>query len=87
MNSPTSQSNLPFNGHLNGHRDGSTNQFSCLAQELSELLELDNQEAILRVRDQYGGIKELCRRLKTSPNTGLLLFNVLLYCFDNGLMV
>lgn len=72
MNSSTSQSNLPFTGHPNGHRDGgSTNQFGCSAQELSELLELDNREATLRVREQYGGIRELCRHLKTSPTTGL----------------
>lgn len=79
MNSSTSQSNLPFNGHPNGRRDGSTNQFSCSAQELSELLELDDREATLRVREQYGGIRELCRHLKTSPTTGLCCYLISCY--------
>ncbi|XP_018432276.1 PREDICTED: plasma membrane calcium-transporting ATPase 2-like [Nanorana parkeri] len=45
--------------------------FGCSVQELREQMELRGEEAVTRIRDTYGGVPNICRRLKTSPVEGL----------------
>lgn len=39
-------------------------------QELKSLMELRGVEAVEEIRDKYGGIKEICKRLFTTENGG-----------------
>ncbi|XP_056416125.1 plasma membrane calcium-transporting ATPase 4 [Hyla sarda] len=45
--------------------------FGCSVQELRDLMELRSGEAVTRIRDNYGDVPSICRRLKTSPVEGL----------------
>ncbi|XP_055353324.1 plasma membrane calcium-transporting ATPase 2-like isoform X2 [Paramacrobiotus metropolitanus] len=45
--------------------------FPLTAQELSELMRTRGEEARQIIDQKYGGTLELCKKLKTSPNTGL----------------
>ncbi|XP_031752718.1 plasma membrane calcium-transporting ATPase 4 isoform X5 [Xenopus tropicalis] len=45
--------------------------FGCTIMDLRELMELRSAEAVNRIRDTYGGVHNICRRLKTSPVEGL----------------
>nr|DBA33923.1 TPA: hypothetical protein GDO54_001542 [Pyxicephalus adspersus] len=45
--------------------------FGCSVEELRELMELRGGEAVTRIRDTYGGVPNICWRLKTSPVEGL----------------
>lgn len=44
--------------------------FSVSVQQLRELMETRGAEAIRSVKDDYGGIHELCKKLLTSPTDG-----------------
>ncbi|KAG8589065.1 hypothetical protein GDO81_006237 [Engystomops pustulosus] len=58
--------------HPNSINDGTyEGDFGCSVQELRDLMELRSGEAVNRIRDNYGGVTIICRRLKTSPVEGL----------------
>ncbi|XP_073522667.1 plasma membrane calcium-transporting ATPase 4 isoform X2 [Phyllobates terribilis] len=58
----------PSNSVNDGSYEG---DFGCSVQELRDLMELRSGEAVNRIRDSYGGVSSICRRLKTSPVEGL----------------
>ncbi|XP_015198286.1 plasma membrane calcium-transporting ATPase 3b isoform X2 [Lepisosteus oculatus] len=49
-----------------------TGGFGATLEELRTLMELRGGEALQKIQDSYGDVGGLCRRLKTSPNEGLL---------------
>ncbi|EEC15444.1 plasma membrane ca-ATPase B2, putative [Ixodes scapularis] len=51
--------------------EGRPAQYGVNVQQLRELMETRGQEAIQRIREEYGGIQDLCRKLYTSPTDGL----------------
>lgn len=58
--------------HPNSVNDGSyEGDFGCSVQDLRDLMELRSGEAVNRIRENYGGVTSICRRLKTSPVEGL----------------
>ena len=58
---------LPGNSVAEGNHDG---DFGCTVMELRELMELRSAEAVGKIRDVYGDVQGICRRLKTSPIEG-----------------
>ncbi|XP_058855783.1 plasma membrane calcium-transporting ATPase 2-like isoform X2 [Acipenser ruthenus] len=46
-------------------------EFGCTLEELRSLMELRGSEAVIKIREDYGDMDGLCRRLKTSPTEGL----------------
>ncbi|XP_026791460.1 plasma membrane calcium-transporting ATPase 4 isoform X2 [Pangasianodon hypophthalmus] len=58
----------PGNSVAEGNHDG---DFGCTLMELRELMELRSAEAVNKIRDAYGDVQGICRRLKTSPIEGL----------------
>ncbi|XP_035376144.1 plasma membrane calcium-transporting ATPase 4 isoform X5 [Electrophorus electricus] len=58
----------PGNSVAEGNHDG---DFGCKLMELRELMELRSAEAVAKLRDMYGDVQSVCRRLKTSPIEGL----------------
>ncbi|XP_060766073.1 plasma membrane calcium-transporting ATPase 4 isoform X2 [Neoarius graeffei] len=58
----------PGNSVAEGNHDG---DFGCTVMELRELMELRSAEAVNKIRDAYGDVQGICRRLKTSPVEGL----------------
>lgn len=57
--------------HPNSVNDGSyEGDFGCSVQDLRDLMELRSGEAVNRIRENYGGVTSICRRLKTSPVEG-----------------
>ena len=42
----------------------------CNAEELERLMMLRGQDALNRIRSNYGGVEQLCQRLQTDPDTG-----------------
>ncbi|XP_058844482.1 plasma membrane calcium-transporting ATPase 2 isoform X6 [Acipenser ruthenus] len=46
-------------------------EFGCTLEELRSLMELRGSEAVIKIREDYGDMDGLCRRLKTSPTDGL----------------
>lgn len=57
----------PGNSVAEGNRDG---DFGCTVMDLRELMELRSAEAVNKIRDTYGDVQGICRRLKTSPVEG-----------------
>lgn len=49
--------------------------FGCTVEELKTLMEHRGHEAHQKIQNDYGGVFELCKRLKTSPNEGLSTTN------------
>ena len=47
--------------------------FGCTVEELKTLMEHRGHEAHQKIQNDYGGVFELCKRLKTSPNEGTML--------------
>ncbi|KAK2821341.1 hypothetical protein Q7C36_020684 [Tachysurus vachellii] len=58
----------PGNSVAEGNHDG---DFGCTVMDLRELMELRSAEAVNKIRDIYGDVQGICRRLKTSPIEGL----------------
>ncbi|XP_053562697.1 plasma membrane calcium-transporting ATPase 4 isoform X3 [Bombina bombina] len=58
----------PANSVNEGSYEG---DFGCTVDELRSLMELRSGEAVNRIGDTYGGVPNICRRLKTSPVEGL----------------
>ncbi|KAG9485367.1 hypothetical protein GDO78_008443 [Eleutherodactylus coqui] len=54
----------PSNSINDGSYEG---DFGCSVQELRDLMELRSGEAVTRIRENFGGVTSICRRLKTSP--------------------
>ena len=51
--------------------DNRTNHFTLSVVELRELMEYRGHEAVERIRDHYGTIRNICDKLFTSENDGL----------------
>ncbi|XP_062365706.1 plasma membrane calcium-transporting ATPase 4 isoform X13 [Cinclus cinclus] len=58
----------PGNSVAEGNHEG---DFGCSMVELRNLMELRSAEAVARLNDSYGGVQNVCRRLKTSSVEGL----------------
>ncbi|XP_022597944.1 plasma membrane calcium-transporting ATPase 1-like isoform X1 [Seriola dumerili] len=58
----------PGNSVAEGNHDG---DFGVAVTDLRSLMELRSAEAVNKIRDTYGDVQGLCRRLKTSPIEGL----------------
>ncbi|XP_053310350.1 plasma membrane calcium-transporting ATPase 4 isoform X2 [Spea bombifrons] len=58
----------PANSVNDGSYEG---DFGCSVDELRDLMELRSGEAVNRIRETYGGVPNICRKLKTSPVEGL----------------
>ncbi|CAH2221288.1 plasma membrane calcium-transporting ATPase 4 isoform X1 [Pelobates cultripes] len=58
----------PANSVNEGSYEG---DFGCSVADLRLLMELRSGEAVTRINDTYGGVPNICRRLKTSPVEGL----------------
>ncbi|KAL2771012.1 plasma membrane calcium-transporting ATPase 4 isoform 4a [Daubentonia madagascariensis] len=52
----------------NSIREG---DFGCTVMELRKLMELRSSDALTQINVHYGGVENLCSRLKTSPVEGL----------------
>lgn len=57
----------PANSVAEGNHEG---DFGCSMVELRNLMELRSAEAVARLNDSYGGVQNVCKRLKTSPVEG-----------------
>lgn len=57
----------PGNSVAEGNHEG---DFGCSVAELRNLMELRSAEAVARLNDSYGGVHNVCKRLKTSPVEG-----------------
>ncbi|XP_033008619.1 plasma membrane calcium-transporting ATPase 4 isoform X2 [Lacerta agilis] len=58
----------PGNSVVEGNHEG---DFGCSVMDLRDLMELRSGEAVNRINDTYGGVHNICKRLKTSPVEGL----------------
>ncbi|XP_042319025.1 plasma membrane calcium-transporting ATPase 4 isoform X2 [Sceloporus undulatus] len=58
----------PGNSVTEGSHEG---EFGCSVMDLRNLMELRSGEAVNRINDTYGGVHNICKRLKTSPVEGL----------------
>ncbi|XP_061689912.1 plasma membrane calcium-transporting ATPase 1-like isoform X2 [Syngnathoides biaculeatus] len=58
----------PGNSVADGNHDG---DFGVTVSDLRGLMELRSGEAVNKIRDDYGDVQGICRRLKTSPIEGL----------------
>uniref|UniRef100_A0A4W6EB00 P-type Ca(2+) transporter n=1 Tax=Lates calcarifer TaxID=8187 RepID=A0A4W6EB00_LATCA len=58
----------PGNSVAEGNHDG---DFGISMTDLRGLMELRSAEAVNKIRDTYGDVQGICRRLKTSPIEGL----------------
>ncbi|XP_077435124.1 plasma membrane calcium-transporting ATPase 4-like isoform X5 [Vanacampus margaritifer] len=58
----------PGNSVADGNHDG---DFGMTVSDLRELMELRSGEAVNKIRDDYGDVQGICKRLKTSPIEGL----------------
>ncbi|ESN96191.1 hypothetical protein HELRODRAFT_107353 [Helobdella robusta] len=45
--------------------------YDCTLKELKELMSMRGAEAYTKIKSHYGGVLELCKKLKTSPTEGL----------------
>ncbi|GLD45712.1 plasma membrane calcium-transporting ATPase 1-like protein [Lates japonicus] len=57
----------PGNSVAEGNHDG---DFGVSMTDLRSLMELRSAEAVNKIRDTYGDVQGICRRLKTSPIEG-----------------
>lgn len=57
----------PGNSVAEGNHDG---DFGVTMTDLRGLMELRSGEAVNKIRDTYGDVQGICRRLKTSPIEG-----------------
>ncbi|XP_069567356.1 plasma membrane calcium-transporting ATPase 2-like isoform X5 [Brachyistius frenatus] len=58
----------PGNSVAEGNHDG---DFGVSVMDLRDMMELRSAEAVNKIRDTYGDVQGICRRLKTSPIEGL----------------
>lgn len=57
----------PGNSVADGNHDG---DFGMTMTDLRDMMELRSSEAVNKIRDTYGDVQGICRRLKTSPIEG-----------------
>lgn len=57
----------PGNSVAEGSHEG---DFGLTTMDLRSLMELRSAEAVNKIRDTYGDVQGICRRLKTSPIEG-----------------
>lgn len=57
----------PGNSVAEGSHEG---DFGCSVMELRSLMDLRSAEAINRINETFGGVHNICKRLKTSPVEG-----------------
>lgn len=57
----------PGNSVAEGSHEG---DFGMTTTDLRDLMELRSAEAVNKIRDTYGDVQGICRRLKTSPIEG-----------------
>jgi len=50
--------------------DGTDIKFGCTIAELQQLMTHRGPDGCQKITSDYGGVMELCRRLKTSPTEG-----------------
>jgi len=50
--------------------DGVGGKFGCTIPELQELMRHRGPDGWQKISSDYGGVMELCRRLRTSPTEG-----------------
>ncbi len=63
-------------------------QFGCSMEELKALMEYRGGEACDKLTADYGGVLEMCKRLKTSPNEGKSTkLKVMWSNTDEGIMI
>lgn len=65
MTNPTEHT-LPANSMVEGHE----REFGCTVMDLRKLMELRSTDAINQIEVHYGGVMNLCSRLKTNPVEG-----------------
>lgn len=65
MTSPTEHA-LPSNSMVESHEG----DFGCSVMDLRKLMELRSTDAMNQISVHYGGVMNLCRRLKTNPVEG-----------------
>ena len=53
--------------------DGRPAQFGCTVDDLQQLMENRGHDGYQMIQQQYGGVLEICKRLYTSPNEGMLV--------------
>ncbi|XP_069489188.1 plasma membrane calcium-transporting ATPase 4 isoform X4 [Ambystoma mexicanum] len=58
----------PGNSVVESNHDA---DFGCSLEDMRGLMELRGGEAVARISEVYGGVQNICRRLKTSPVEGL----------------
>ncbi|GFY43346.1 plasma membrane calcium-transporting ATPase 2 [Trichonephila inaurata madagascariensis] len=51
--------------------EGRPARYGVSLKELRELMEYRGRDAVHKIRDEYGGAQELCKKLYTSPTDGL----------------
>ncbi|XP_058557339.1 plasma membrane calcium-transporting ATPase 4 isoform X4 [Neofelis nebulosa] len=66
MTNPTERT-LPANSMVESHE----REFGCTVMDLRKLMELRSTDAINQINVHYGGVTNLCSRLKTNPVEGL----------------
>ncbi|XP_032734217.1 plasma membrane calcium-transporting ATPase 4 isoform X3 [Lontra canadensis] len=66
MTNPTERA-LPANSMVESHEG----DFGCTVMELRKLMELRSSDGIDQINVHYGGVMNLCSRLKTNPVEGL----------------
>lgn len=65
MTNPTEHA-LPANSMVESHEV----DFGCTVMELRKLMELRSSDGIDQINVHYGGVTNLCSRLKTNPVEG-----------------
>ncbi|XP_051003371.1 plasma membrane calcium-transporting ATPase 4 isoform X1 [Acomys russatus] len=60
-------------GHLpaNAVAESYEGEFGCTLMDLRKLMELRAADAVTQINTHYGGVQDICARLKTSPIEGL----------------
>jgi Ca2+ transporting ATPase len=53
-----------------GESPDAAKQFGCSLDELRDLMQHRGPDAYQLLQTNYGGVLELCKHLKTSPNEG-----------------
>lgn len=57
--------------------DATYKSYGATVLELQEMMQLRGLEAIEYIKSRYDGVNGLCKRLKTSPNSGEMLIAII----------
>ncbi len=61
--------------------DGSSRPFGCSLMEMRELMQTRGHEGYEKLQTELGGVRELCKKLYTSPNEGISLESLIGQCW------